>query len=110
MKHPKPNKRSATEPGNRQELVRTTRELSALLAVVEVTTQSLDAQQILNDTLDKSLQVLGFKFGYIRILDGKAGGLVVRAARGLTSSQFLGNTIPLDSPRRSVSKIIFETR
>src|SRR5262249_46293611 len=40
----------------------------------------------------------------------EAGGLVVRAARGLTSSEFITNTIPLDSPHRSVSKIVFETR
>ena len=92
------------------ELLRRTRELSALLAVAEVAAQSLDTQKILSDTLDKSLQVLGFKLGYIRILDAEAGGLVVRVARGLSSSEFIANTIPLDSPRRSVSKIVFETR
>jgi len=102
--------RTVMVSGEKAELLRRTRELSALLAVAEVAAQSLDTQKILSDTLDKSLQVLGFKLGYIRILDSEAGGLVVRVARGLSSSEFIANTIPLDSPRRSVSKIVFETR
>jgi PAS domain S-box-containing protein len=97
-------------PEKNAELLRRTRELSALLAVAEVATQSLDTQKILSDTLNKSLQVLGFKLGYIRILDPATGGLVVRVAQGLTSAEFIANTIPLDAPHRSVSKIIFETR
>src|SRR5262245_9405034 len=105
-----PKNRLAAGPDKKVELLQRTRELSALLAVAEVATQSLDTQKILSDTLEKSLQVLGFKLGYIRILDPEAGGLVVRAARGLSSSEFVTNTIPLDSPHRSVSKIVFETR
>jgi PAS domain S-box-containing protein len=105
-----PKNRPAVVPDKEAELLRRTRELSALLAVAEVATQSLDTQKILSDTLDKSLQVLGFKLGYIRILDSEAGGLVVRVSRGLSSSEFITNTIPLDSPHRSVSKIVFETR
>ena len=99
-----------TQPHKRELLRRTTRELSALLAVAEVATQSLNAQKVLNDTLDKSLEILGFKLGYIRILDSEAGGLVIRIARGLSSPEFLANIVRLDSPHRSVGKIIFETR
>jgi PAS domain S-box-containing protein len=105
-----PKKPIVRESENKGELLRRTRELSALLAVAEVATQSLNTDRILNDTLDKSLQVLGFKLGYIRILDIKAGGLVVRVARGLSSPEFIDNTISLNSPHRSVSKIVFETR
>ena len=99
-----------TQPHKRELLRRTTRELSALLAVAEVATQSLNAQKVLNDTLDKSLEILGFKLGYIRILDSEAGGLVIRIARGLSSPEFLANVVRLDSPHRSVGKIVFETR
>jgi PAS domain S-box-containing protein len=105
-----PKNRPVIVPDKNAELLRRTRELSALLAVAEVATQSLDTQKILSDTLDKSLQVLGFKLGYIRILDPAKGGLVVRVARGLRSAEFIANTIPLGSARRSVSKMIFETR
>jgi hypothetical protein len=98
--------RTVMVSGEKAELLRRTRELSALLAVAEVAAQSLDTQKILSDTLDKSLQVLGFKLGYIRILDSEAGGLVVRVARGLSSSEFIANTIPMDSPRRSVGSLI----
>jgi PAS domain S-box-containing protein len=105
-----PKKRFVRESEKKGELLRRTRELAALLAVAEVATQSLNTNKILNDTLDKSLQVLGFKLGYIRILDLKAGGLVVRVARGLSSPEFIDNTISLKSPHRSVSKIVFETR
>jgi len=99
-----------TQPHKRELLRRTTRELSALLAVAEVATQSLNAQKVLNDTLDKSLEILGFKLGYIRVLDSEAGGLVIRIARGLSSPEFLANIVRLDSPHRSVGKIVFETR
>jgi PAS domain S-box-containing protein len=105
-----PKKRFVRESEKKGELLRRTRELAALLAVAEVATQSLNAQEILNDTLDKSLQILGFKLGYIRILEPEAGGLVVRAARGLSSPEFLTNVVRLDSPHRSIGKIIFETR
>jgi PAS domain S-box-containing protein len=42
-------------------------------------------------------------------LDPDSGGLIVRAARGLGSPEFMTNVIPLDSSRRSIGKIIFET-
>ncbi|HEY2991030.1 MAG TPA: ATP-binding protein [Candidatus Binatia bacterium] len=80
-----------------------------MLAVAATATQSLDAKKILNDTLDKSLEILGFKVGYIRTLDPDAGGLKVRAARGLSSPEFLANVVPLDS-RPSIAKAVFETR
>src|SRR5438093_612990 len=110
MKRQKPPKKDpfASEP-HKTELLRRTRELSALLAVAATATQSLDAKKILNDTLDKSLEILGYKVGYIRTLDPDAGGLKVRAARGLSSPEFLANVVPLDS-RPSIAKAVFETR
>jgi PAS domain S-box-containing protein len=111
MKHQKSRRtRSLVGAPHRRELLQRTRELSALLDFAEVATQSLNTQTILNDTLDKSLESLGFKIGYIRILDVEAGGLVVRVARGLSSTQFMTNIVPLGSSHRSVGDIIFETR
>ncbi len=101
---------SLKEPHKKEELLRRSRELSALLTIAQTATQSLDTEKILNDTLDKSLEILGFKVGYIRTLDLEAGGLAVRAARGFSSPEFFANVIPLDSPHRSVAKIVFETR
>ena len=109
MKHQKSRRtRSLVGAPHRRELLQRTRELSALLDFAEVATQSLDTQIIQNDTLDKSLESLGFKIGYIRILDVEAGGLVVRVARGLSSTQFMTNIVPLGSSHRSVGDIIFK--
>jgi len=48
-----------------------TRELAALLAISQTATQSLETDKILNDTLDKSLEILDFDVGYIRTLDAE---------------------------------------
>jgi PAS domain S-box-containing protein len=98
------------EPEKSGELLRRARELSALLVVTQTATQSLDTEKILNDTLDKSLEILGFEIGYIRILDQKAGGMVVSVARGLSSPEFLKTVVYLNSSHRSIGKIVFETR
>ncbi|MGH7773294.1 MAG: sensor histidine kinase [Candidatus Binatia bacterium] len=87
-----------------------TGELSALLTIAETTAQSLDTEKILRDTLDKSLEILGFDVAFIRILDPKTGNLVVRIARGFYSPEFLTNIVPIDSVRRNVASLIFETR
>jgi PAS domain S-box-containing protein len=108
MKRSKALKKSSAASRN-WELLRSTRELTALLAVAKTATQSLDTEQVLNDTLEKSLEILGFRTGYIRILDANERDLVVRAARGLSSSEFRANVVPLDSSHQSISKIVYET-
>jgi PAS domain S-box-containing protein len=111
MNRVKPTKRRPVKvPHKKGELLRSTRELSALLAVAKTATQSLDTEKVLNDTLDKSLEILGSKVGYIRILDPETRDLMVRAARGLSSPEFLSTIVPLDSDHRSIGKIVFETR
>ncbi len=114
MKRDKALKKSpAAESPKKRDLIRSTRELSALLAVAKTATQSLDTGQVLKDTLDKSLDILGFQAGYIRILESKERGekrdLVVRAARGFTSPEFLSNVVPLDASHQSIGKIVYET-
>jgi len=110
MKRDKARKKNpAKELAAAREMLRTTRELSALLAVAKTATQSLDTEQVLNDTLDKSLDILGFQAGYIRILDTNERDLVVRASRGLTSREFLSNIVPLDSSHHSIGRIVYDT-
>ncbi len=91
-------------------LIRGTRELSALLAVTKTATQSLDTKKVLDDTLNKSLEILGFKVGYIRILEKGERRLVIRVARGLSSPEFLSNVVLMDPSHQSVGNIVFSTR
>jgi len=86
------------------------RELAALLAVLQTATQSLETEKILNDTLDKSLEILDFDVGYIRTLDPEKKNLIVRVARGLSSPEFLSTSFPLDSPDPIVGKTVFKTQ
>src|SRR4030095_7232677 len=80
--------------------------LSALLAIAETATQSLDTKKILAATLDKSLEILRFDIGYIRILDREARTFVVQAARGLSSPEFLSSRITIDSSLEIVRLIL----
>ena len=81
-------------------------ELSALLAIAQTATQSLDTEKILNDTMHKSLEILRFDIGYIRIIDHDAGGFAVRVAHGLSSPEFLSSRIPVDSSLEIVKLIL----
>ncbi len=101
---------SSSSPYLKNQLLAKSRDLSALLALAEVATQSLDIEKTLNDTLDKSLEILGFDVGFIRTLDQQQTGMVVRAARGLRSPEFLQGVAPIRSNRRNVSRIVFETK
>ena len=94
----------------KQQLLTHTRDLASLLALAETATQSLDLEKVLNDTLDKSLEILGFDVGFIRVLDPASKTMVVRAARGLRSPEFLAYATPIASERRNVSRIVFETK
>lgn len=95
---------------SKEQLSARARDLSALLSVAETATQSLDIEKILSDTLDKSLEILGFELGFIRILNAEKDGLVVRAASGLRSPEFLRGVAPIRSERRNVSRLVFETK
>jgi PAS domain S-box-containing protein len=97
-------------PHRNEERLAGTRELSALLAIGETATRSLDTEKILNDTLDKSLEILRFDAGYIRILEQGTNRLTVRAARGLVSPEYLSSVVSIEPQRRNAAKIIFETR
>jgi PAS domain S-box-containing protein len=97
-------------PYSKDQLTARSRDLAALLSVAEVATQSLDIEKILHDTLDKSLELLGFELGFIRTLDRENRNMLVRVARGLRSPEFLTGIAPVGTERRNVSRIVFETK
>jgi PAS domain S-box-containing protein len=97
-------------PHRNEDRLTGTRELSALLAIAETATRSLDTEKILNDTLDKSLEILRFDAGYIRILEPGTNNLLVRAARGLVSPEYLSSIVSIEPQRRNAARIIFETQ
>jgi len=94
----------------KKKLLGRSRELAALLEISQTATQSLETEKILNDTLDKSLEILDFDVGYIRTLDPEKKNLIVRIARGLSSPEFLSTSFPLDSPDPIVGKMVFQTQ
>jgi len=112
MSEPTPelNPSSAGTPYSKDQLTARSRDLAALLTIAEVATQSLDIEKILNDTLDKSLEILGFDVGFIRTLDRENKNMLVRVARGLRSPDFLAGLAPIGAERRNVSRIVFETK
>jgi PAS domain S-box-containing protein len=107
---PELNPSSAGTPYSKDQLTARSRDLAALLSVAEVATQSLDIEKILHDTLDKSLELLGFEVGFIRTLDRENTNMLVRVARGLRSPEFLTGIAPIGTERRNVSRIVFETK
>src|SRR5882724_2666800 len=110
-KRPEDRKRFFSEDSDvKKALLGRTRELAALLAISQTATQSLETEKILNDTLDKSLEILDLDVGYIRTLDPGKKNLIVRVARGLSSPEFLSTSFPLDSPDPIVGKTVFKTQ
>jgi len=65
-----------------------TKELATINAISAVVSQSLDLDEILNDALGKTLQVMEIEAGGIYLLDEKAGLLSVAAQKGF-SPQFV---------------------
>jgi class 3 adenylate cyclase len=93
-----------------KELWSRNRELFASLEIARTATKTLEAEKILNSTLNKSMEILGFDVGYIRTLDKESKNLIVRVARGLSSSEFLTTSFPLDSSEPVIGKTVFKTQ
>ena len=108
MRHGK-IKRSPTKLGRARRPKNRIGHLKALLAIADTAAQSLSTEKILNDTLDKSLEVLGFDVGYIRILDPDKKTMVGRVSKGLTALSS-GSVDLADRSRRHVADILFETQ
>ncbi len=65
-----------------------TKELAALNAIAAVVSRSLDLEEILNNALEKTLEVMEVEAGGIYLLDEEAGVLTVATQRGF-SPQFV---------------------
>lgn len=65
-----------------------TKELAALNAIAAVVSRSLDLDEILDDALDRTLQMMEIEAGGIYLLDEEAGVLTVAVQRGF-SPQFV---------------------
>ncbi|MFQ6059551.1 MAG: GAF domain-containing protein, partial [Anaerolineae bacterium] len=61
-----------------------TRELAALYAIDRAAAQSLDLDEILNDSLDKTLEVLGVEAGGILLMEPDGETMTLRVHRGLS--------------------------
>ena len=112
MRHGTTKRRPATNApslGRTRRPKNRVRHLRALLAIADTAAQSLSTEKILSDTLDKSLEVLGFDVGYIRILDPEKRTMVGRVSKGLTALSS-GSVDLGDSSRRHVANILFETQ
>lgn len=60
-----------------------TKELAALNAIAAVASRSLDLQEILNDALEKTLEVLDTDAGGVYLLDQETGVITIAIHRGL---------------------------
>jgi PAS domain S-box-containing protein len=107
-----PHLEKNAQPRNRdkRKLPVRSQDLAALLRLAETATQSLDTDKIISETLDESLAFLGFEVGFVRTVEPEKGGMVVKAARGLRSPEFLQGVTPLDDSRRNVSLVVYETK
>jgi signal transduction histidine kinase len=70
-----------------------TRELATLNAIAEVSSRSLNLNEILDDALDKILEVMGMEFGCSYALDGEGGTLRLLAHHSL-SEEFIDRINP----------------
>ncbi|HEY7230343.1 MAG TPA: adenylate/guanylate cyclase domain-containing protein [Pseudolabrys sp.] len=105
-----PEDNCPNKTGVEKEPRRRNRELFALLEISQTATKSLEAEKILNATLNKSMEILKFDVGYVRTLDKERKNLVVRVARGLSSPEFLNTSFAIDSPEPIVGKTVFKTQ
>ncbi|MBI3947816.1 MAG: GAF domain-containing sensor histidine kinase [Armatimonadetes bacterium] len=76
----------ATSAGD-GELVQRNKELSALVALAETISRSQELRTVLEDALEKVLEIVAMEGGEILILDPDSGRLVLRATRGIETPQ-----------------------
>jgi GAF domain-containing protein len=69
-----------------QRVAARTKELAALNAIAQTVSRSLDLDEVLNDALDKVLEVLEFESGAIYLQDLETGQLQMACHRGLSEA------------------------
>lgn len=85
-----------------------TRELQALNQIAMTANQSLELQGLLETTLEKVLEVMGFESGYIELLDPKENRLVMKSHFGLSSA--LLDQLQVAANGRPLSQEVFQTQ
>lgn len=69
-----------------EEILQRNRELAALNAIAQTVSQTLDLDEVLNNALDKTLEILNIKHGTIAFLDREAERLTLRTVRGISEA------------------------
>lgn len=77
-----------------EEIMQRNRELAALNEIAQEISQTLDLDEILNNALDKTLDILNTKYGAIAFTDDEAESLTIRTARG-TSDDVVNAVSPI---------------
>ncbi len=75
-----------TRPGEYDELTRRHKELTTLYAIAEAINRPLDLHSMLEDSLDRVIEVTGADGGAIRLVDQSTAELVLAAHRGLSET------------------------
>lgn len=84
------------------------KELTALNDIAQTISQSFDLEKILNNTLDKTLQILNIENGIIALLDKEEKSLVLTVTRGATDEQIKGIS-PINLEDSDIFKIMGES-
>jgi PAS domain S-box-containing protein len=82
-----------------EQILQRNRELTALNAIAQTVSQSIDLDGILNNTLDKTLEILNIKHGGISLWDAAKNHLDLKFVRGLSDDQI--DAIPQSEIKRS---------
>ena len=69
----------------RREVMRRNEELATLNIIAATVSQSLELQKVLEDALDKVLEIMRLSHGEILLFDAESGSIVPRVYRGISS-------------------------
>ncbi|NQT74853.1 MAG: PAS domain S-box protein [Chloroflexi bacterium] len=84
------------------------KELTALNDIAQTISQSFDLDRILNNTLDKTLQILNIENGIIALLDKEEKSLVLTVTRGATDEQ-IKDISPIKLEDSDIFKLMSES-
>ncbi len=82
-----------------------TKELEALYTIASVVSQTLDLEKILENALEKTLEVMNIEAGGITLVDEKSGDLDIAAYSGL-SEDFIARITELPTDKRVSSQVV----
>ncbi len=86
-----------------EEKERRSREMAALSAIASTVSRTLDLDELLNNTLDKVLELMGVEVGGILHLDASGRRLTLRSYRGI-SEQMAGDFVVIELDEEEVER------